>query len=182
MSPAMNATANFQKLNAAIDQYTKAFKVDLGKMVRYVSVGLIKDVAQGNPVLTGRSRAGWLPFLWKMKVAINMKSKKKTKGKKKDIAWETEVAKAQQEGLNAGDYKYDFESWKPFAMIINNVDYIVYLIYGVRKGAQMAIAIEEADLSAVSSQNDPDWFFKAIDAWTKKMLDAVKRKDRKTFR
>lgn len=184
----MNATTNFQALNAEIRRYTDHFNKDLGKVVIYTSVGLIKDVAKGNPVYTGRSRAGWLPFLWKMKAAAVLKAAKKTiksakTGKKRvDQNWATEVAKAQQEGLAACDYKYNFEGSRPFALIINNVNYMVYLIYGVRKGAEMLKPIEEADLSAVSKQNDPDWFFKAIDGWTKKFREAITKKDRKSLR
>jgi len=102
---------------------------------------------------------------------------------KKEVALKVspaEIKKAQAEGLAACDYKYNYGSWKPFTLVRNNVKYLVYLEYGVRKGTQKQINIEKARLSAVSKQNK-GWIRRAHNRWFKEITAAIKTKDRKAI-
>ena len=162
-------TANLDELNKAIYEYSQAFNIELGRLIRYVSVGLIRSIALANPVDTGRSRTAWLPFLWSLGINITVKAASNTDASQK------ELLEANKEGKARGKFNYKFKNTeKPFAWISNAVPYVVYLEYGVRKGDQKGIELGKSVLSSVSSRSSKGFVRKAINKWRLKFRDAIK--------
>ena len=149
-------TARLDKLNGALDAYAKKFNVDVGKLIRYVSVGIIKDLSRDTPVDKGEARAGWLPYLMKQGVSAGLKSNPATTAK----PWD--VGRAQQRGLRAGKYKYKFTGPKPFAWITNRVPHILFLEFGTKF------------MPMGSRRSRKGFTRRAIKRWHKKMHKAIK--------
>ena len=162
--------ANLDGLNKALDKYQKRFDTDHGDLIKWMSLTTLSKIEQTTPVRTGRARAAWLPFLWAHNKPADMKSGMATgesPGK---------IAAAQREGLRKGKHKSKFKGAKPFAWIQNNVNYIVYLEYGVRKGAQRAIKVGKARLSSVSRRMKSGFVRRAIKAMHQEVKQKLKAK------
>lgn len=115
--------SNLIALNKAIDKYVKKYNVDVGKVVKGASVGIISLVQKYWPVDYGQSRASWLPFLWSLGIAAPIKY---GSGKK-------DMAKIRA-GVKAGKFGYKFTGTaKPYAWIQNNTEYAPIIEYGRRR-------------------------------------------------
>lgn len=158
--------ANLDGLNKALTKYQKQFDGDHGELIKWMALETVRMIDQTTPRRTGRAAAAWLPFLWAHNKPAEMRS---APGINVSPA---KIAAAQREGLRKGKHKSKFKGSKPYAWIRNNVNYIVYLEYGVRKGAQKAVAISKAKLSSVSRRMESGFVRRAIKA----MHQEVKQK------
>lgn len=160
--------ANTARLSKALNKYAKQFNVDLGKLIRYTAVGLMKDIMNENPVDTGRSRAGWMPFLIDQHVPVRHKSSPtaKTRGK---------TMQAQREGLASGTFKYKFtDTSVPYFWAQNAVHYVPYLEYGIRKGRMKKVPKMFAIMSPVSKQANHGFVRRAMAKWQGKLRAAMR--------
>lgn len=109
--------------NRACDDYLKQVEGDTGVFIRKQAIVLVKEVVLKAGVETGRYRAAWLPFLWRMGIQVELRGND---------------AAAQAEGIRLGRYKYKFKGPQVFAWIQNRVFYATYLEYGTKyfKGYQ----------------------------------------------
>lgn len=116
---------NLNDFNKALQEYADKFNKNLGMLVRRSSLGILTHVQTEWPVLTGRSRASWLPFIWSLSEEAELRAHPSVPPVK--------AAMAQREGIRAGKYKYKFEGSTPFAWIQSRVHYTPYIEYGTRK-------------------------------------------------
>lgn len=162
-------SANLSKLEDSINKYAHMYNTELGKLIRYVSLGLTFDIANANPKDTGRSRAGWLPALWANNVSVSYEYDT-TVGHKPG-----EIAEAKREGVSACRFKYAFSNtMKPFFWVQNNVGYVLFLEYGVRKGAEKDKPIEQAYLASVSERSTKGFVRINIIQWNRKLKHAIR--------
>lgn len=125
MPQTVTVTDNLKDLNRALYSYARKFNVNMGKLVRNATLRILSDVQNAHPVDTGRSRAGWIPFIWSLGVEAPLKSAV--------TADPRDVMRAQREGIRACKYRYKFEGNSPYAWIQNRVYYEPYLEYGTKR-------------------------------------------------
>ena len=114
-------------LGKAIDKYIKKFNIDAGQLIRHVAIWTVKRVVENNPVDTGQSRGGWLPFLWANGITseLNRSDPRSEKSAKA-------IRRAQYQGNMLCRFRYDYNDVKPYAWVENNVAHTVFLEYGIR--------------------------------------------------
>jgi hypothetical protein len=144
--------AKMAPFNKALDQYAKRFDVDHGKLIAWAALETVTRVEKRNPVATGRSRAGWLPFIWK-------------NGGNSELRGSSPAA--QQEGIRSCHFKQKYSGSKPYARITNAVRYVPYLEYGGKgKGGKLYAVSARMDTGFVRASIDE--VHKAVKAKLKK--------------
>jgi hypothetical protein len=133
--------AKMGPFNKALDQYAKRFDVDHGKLIAWAALETVTRIEKRNPVATGRSRAGWLPFIWKNNGQAELRGSSPM---------------AQQEGIRACRFKQKYTGSKPYARITNAVRYLPYLEYGTSRGGG-------GKLYSVSARMDKGFIRASID-------------------
>ena len=110
-----------QKFNAFIKNFVRASSLSTSQAIRKIAIDLLNRIMMKNPVLTGRSRAGWY---------VSMSS---LGGPWTDLGNDSaSIAKGKKEGkfvnkLNAQLNKY--------VILINGVYYSIYLEHGTSSQA-----------------------------------------------
>jgi hypothetical protein len=118
--------AKMGPFNKALDQYAKRFDVDHGKLIAWAALETVTRTEKRWPVATGRSRAGWLPFIWK-------------NGGNSELRGDSPAA--QQEGIRSCHFKQKYSGSKPYAWVTNAVRYVPPLEYGARRKGGKLYAI-----------------------------------------
>lgn len=159
-------TSNLVDFNRALDRYVNKFQVNACTIVRQSALKIMGQIASDSPVLTGRSRAAWLPFLISEDAEVDVKSSGLNT---------PEAGAARREGLRLGKYKKEIKDTpKPFVWVQNRVPYTVYLEYGVRKGSQRGKKKSSAKFSPVAKSGTVGFVKKAVDDEKKDFLEAIR--------
>lgn len=108
---------NFEKraalFNERIRRASQAAGGNATTFLKRVMIDLLRKVIRRTPVDTGRARAAWAPFLRAEGVNVRLSGDEK----------------AIQEGIAKGEFVVQSGS-KPGILVVNGVNYAIYLEYG----------------------------------------------------
>jgi len=131
----MKMEVETEMFNKHVRSFLKKSGVDVGVGIRKFAFDLLRKIVMKTPVDTGRARAAWLVSLEKLgegrlgTVTIPLKPiKKGGKVKRRKGVSASGIALGRTEGTLIDHTKGTFK--EKFVIIVNSVDYIVFLEYG----------------------------------------------------
>ena len=92
--------------------YVREYPGEQSKALRNVMLNLLKRIVPRNPVDTGRSRAGWYPYMDHAGTPV------------------TGGGPGAEQGRSEGSYREDLQGANQYIEVTNGVPYIVRLEYG----------------------------------------------------